>query len=331
MMQQPTPQALATPGPEAKLPAHVAVSGIAALVNGHPITDSEVTLEFLADGGQPTLDELIDRELIDQAAKKAHVTVTAAEIDARLKEAKQQVMAQIWMRSPGLTWAQFLTSQGRTEYYVRQNIKTRLLLEKLVAKSMPPVSLAGKMHLYHILFLTIPMPGHPTPHSDSDALAQAERVRAMIESGKLTFQQAAKQYSEDTYTAQKGGDLGWVAPTDPYDPDFMKAAQALKEGEISQPVKSRYGYHLIYLARIGAHATPAEIKAATDADEQARVSQALQPYLEKLHNDAKIQNLLMPGVPLPNPTAGPAVTMSHPVNVPPIRRAAPTAPAKTTH
>lgn len=305
-MQQPTPQALATPGPEAKVPAHVAVSGVAATVNGRPITDAQVTAEFLADGGQPTLDELIDRELIDQAATKAHVSVTEAEVDARLKDAKKQVMQQIWMRSPGLTWAQFLTSQGRTEYYVRQNIKTRMLLEKLVAKTLPPVSLDGKMHLYHILFLTIPMPGHATPHSDADALAAANRVRAEIESGKITFQAAAKQYSEDTYTAAKGGDLGWVAPTDPYDPDFLKGAEALKEGDISQPIKSRYGYHLIYLARTGAHASPAEIKAATDAQQEGRVSQALQPYLQKLHDQAKIQNLLMPGVPLPKPAAAPA-------------------------
>lgn len=312
------------------MPGHIAISGIAAMVNGHPITDTAVAQEFLADGAQPTLDELIDRELVDEAAKKAHVTVTAAEIDSRMKEAKQQVMAQIWMRSPGLTWAQFLTSQGRTEYYVRQNIKTRLLLEKLVAKTIPPVSLVGKIHIYHILFLTIPMPGHSTPHSDSDALAQAEKVRAEITSGKITFQQAAKQYSEDTYTAQKGGDLGWVAPTDPYDPDFLKGAEALKEGDVSQPVKSRYGYHLIYLARTGAHATPAEIQTASDAQQQARVSQALQPYLDKLHAGAKIQNLLMPGVPLPKPAAAQgAMMMPRPA---PVHMApAPNAPATATN
>lgn len=307
-MQQPTPQALNTPGPEAKVPAHIDVSGAAAIVNGHPITNNDLAREMLADGGQPVLNDLIDRTLIDQAAAREHVTVTSAEIDALLNQTKQQVMSRVWMQNPGITWAQFLTQQGRSEYYVRTEVKTRLLLQKLVAKTLPPVSLAGKMHLYHILLLTIPMPGHGTPHSDADALAQIQKIRADIASGKISFQDAAKKYSEDTYTAEKGGDLGWVAPTDPYDPDFLKAAEGLKEGEISQPVKSRYGYHLILLAKTGNHATPAEIKAATDAVEEQRVAQDLQPYLTQLHAQAKIQNLLMPGVPMPPmPNAGPGV------------------------
>ncbi|HZV21568.1 MAG TPA: peptidylprolyl isomerase, partial [Hyphomicrobiales bacterium] len=207
VMQTPTPQAINTPGPEARVPARIDVPGNAAVVNGHPITNDQLVEEYLKDGGQPTLNELIDRELVDQAAAKAHVTVTPAEISAKLADAKKQFMAQLWMRSPGITWAQFLTSQGRSESFVRENIRMTLLLEKLVAKTLPPISLAGKVHLYHILLLTTPQLGH-TPHTDADAQAQLAKIRADIVSGKITFQEAAKKYSEDS-TASKGGDLGW--------------------------------------------------------------------------------------------------------------------------
>ncbi len=287
------------------MPSEISVSGNAAIVNGEPITNEDLVREYMKDGGQPALGDLIDAKLVDQAAAKAHVTVTPAEVDARIKQEKQQVMSQIWMRQPGVTWAQFLTAQGRSEYYVRQKVRTIVLLEKIVAKNLPPVSLAGKTHVYHILLLTIPMPGHDKPHTDADALAKIKQIRSDIESGKITFEAAAKKYSEDEASALKGGDLGWLGSTDSLDPDFMKGMLALKEGQVSDPVKSRFGYHLIYAARSGNHATPAEIKQVTDSQMEGRVGQLIQPYLEQLRSSAKIQNLLMPGVPMPPPPGTP--------------------------
>lgn len=82
----------------------------------------------------------------------------------------------------------------------------------------------------------------------SDEAAQSELItlRTSILNGELSFADAAKKYSEDTGSASLGGELGY-APANTYVPSFARALVNLQEGEISQPVKSNYGWHLIYL------------------------------------------------------------------------------------
>lgn len=71
-------------------------------------------------------------------------------------------------------------------------------------------------------------------------------IRQSIKDGTTTFESAAKTYSEDPGSADKGGALGWNNP-DRYDPAFKKGLAKLKKGEISQPIKSAFGWHLIEL------------------------------------------------------------------------------------
>lgn len=82
----------------------------------------------------------------------------------------------------------------------------------------------------------------------SDEAAQSELItlRTSILNGELSFADAAKKYSEDTGSASLGGELGY-APANTYVPGFARALVNLQEGEISLPVKSNYGWHLIYL------------------------------------------------------------------------------------
>lgn len=73
--------------------------------------------------------------------------------------------------------------------------------------------------------------------------ATANEVKQKLDAGEK-FEDLAKKYSKDTGTAQNGGDLGWFG-TGKMDPAFEKVAFALKMNEISTPVKSQYGYHII--------------------------------------------------------------------------------------
>ncbi len=78
--------------------------------------------------------------------------------------------------------------------------------------------------------------------SEGDGKRRMEDLKERLENGG-NFEELARQYSEDG-TAAKGGDLGWVNPGDTV-PEFEKAMMALKPGEISEPVRSPFGWHLI--------------------------------------------------------------------------------------
>lgn len=79
--------------------------------------------------------------------------------------------------------------------------------------------------------------------SDEQAKARLEDIRRRIENKTATFEDMARAYSNDA-SASRGGDLGTLYPGDTV-PEFEKAMNALKPGEISQPVRTPFGYHLI--------------------------------------------------------------------------------------
>ena len=100
-----------------------------------------------------------------------------------------------------------------------------------------------RVKVRHILFMTM-------GKSDEEAEEARKQADAVLEElrGGGSFEDLAKEHSEDPGNADNGGDLGWVS-RGMMDPAFEEASFALKEnGEITQsPVKSEFGYHLIRL------------------------------------------------------------------------------------
>jgi len=78
--------------------------------------------------------------------------------------------------------------------------------------------------------------------SDVEAKAKIDRIRERIETG-AKFEDQARVNSEDASSA-KGGDLGWINPGDVV-PDFQRAMENLKPNDLSQPVRSPFGWHLL--------------------------------------------------------------------------------------
>ena len=92
--------------------------------------------------------------------------------------------------------------------------------------------------------------------SADEALAEAVKIREAIVSGEISFEDAAKKYSSDSGSAEKGGSLGQFGKGQMVKP-FEEAAFSMQEpGELSEPVKTRYGYHIIRLDK----RYPSEIK-----------------------------------------------------------------------
>ena len=85
----------------------------------------------------------------------------------------------------------------------------------------------------------------PSPADEEYVRGRLDFLREEINGGK-EFEQMAKEWSQDLANAEMGGDLGWFGKGR-MDPAFEEAAFALNEGEVSEPVRSRFGYHLIKL------------------------------------------------------------------------------------
>jgi peptidyl-prolyl cis-trans isomerase SurA len=78
--------------------------------------------------------------------------------------------------------------------------------------------------------------------SEAEGKLRIDRIRERIESG-AKFEDQAKLNSEDA-SAVKGGDLGWISPGDTVR-DFEQTMERLKPGEVSTPVRTQFGWHLI--------------------------------------------------------------------------------------
>lgn len=97
-----------------------------------------------------------------------------------------------------------------------------------------------ELHARHILIKITPI------LNNQEALNRIKKLESDIHSGKISFPEAAKKYSDDPGSANQGGDLGWATPS-AYDPAFADALLHMKKGQLSAPVHSAFGWHLIEL------------------------------------------------------------------------------------
>jgi peptidyl-prolyl cis-trans isomerase SurA len=124
--------------------------------------------------------------------------------------------------------------------------------------------------------------------SESEAKARIDRIRDRLETG-AKFEDQAKLNSEDG-TSSKGGDLGWISPGDTV-PDFEAAMNKLKIGEISAPVRTQFGWHLIQVQERRTQDITAERKRdqARMALRQRKSDEAFQEWLRQMRDRAYVE------------------------------------------
>lgn len=129
--------------------------------------------------------------------------------------------------------------------------------------------------------------------SDSQAQALLQRLRQRIESGEK-FADLARLYSQDA-TAPQGGDLGWLSPGETV-PAFEQAMNALQPGQVSQPVRSPFGWHLIEVEGRRSKDMSKEYRRiqARQILFQRREEPAYEAWLSQLRGKAYIDNRLDP-------------------------------------
>ncbi len=105
--------------------------------------------------------------------------------------------------------------------------------------------------------------------SQTQAVARLGEVRASIMRGTTSFEAAAREFSQDG-SASQGGDLGWASPG-MFVPEFESVMDRLKEREISQPLVSRFGVHLLQvMERRSVELTPTQVRERLRAELRAQ-------------------------------------------------------------
>ncbi|MBW8349634.1 peptidylprolyl isomerase [Bacillus sp. IITD106] len=180
-------------------------------------------------------EQVLQQLVLDKVLSKEY-KVTDKDVDKKLEEIKAQVGPQFTM---------LLQQQGfKDEDEFRQVIKLNLLQEKSATKDIKVTEKEVKE------FYDNEKPDREVRHIfvEKDE-KKIKDIKAKLDKGE-DFAALAKEYSEDG-TAEKGGDLGFIAYDDPsMDQDFKDEAFKLKKDEISAPLQTQFGWHIIQVTDI---------------------------------------------------------------------------------
>ena len=187
-----------------------------------------------------TMKYLVQQDELEQRAKSLGIVVSDKDVDARIKQIKTQ-----YFGGSETKYKQQLKAQGLTEALLRVNLHGQILSEKLYAKVTGGVKVsdADIQKYYNDHQSTYAQAAsRDVRHILVNDKKLADQLEAQLKSGG-DFAKLAKQYSKDPGSAKQGGKLTiskgqTVAP-------FDKVAFSLKTNEISAPVHTTYGWHII--------------------------------------------------------------------------------------
>jgi peptidyl-prolyl cis-trans isomerase SurA len=151
------------------------------------------------------------------------------------------------------------------------------------------VTVVDQTHARHILVKISELT------SETDAKRRVAELKDRLDNGGAKFEELAKAHSEDA-SAPTGGDLGWLSPGDTV-PEFEQAMRMLKPGEISDPVQSPFGWHLIQVVerRTQDVSKERQRQAARQAIRARKADSAFQEWLQRLRDRAYVEYRLEEG------------------------------------
>lgn len=194
-------------------------------------------------------------------------------------------------RLPNTFWDSMRNNVEKDTVYLSRSQNAIHLFKLLDERNGVIAKLAGtpveKTHVRHIL-LTV---SNITP--EADVLRRLHSIRERIISGQADFQTMARLNSVDG-SATRGGDLGWVQPGDLV-PAFEQAMNKLNPGEISEPIKSPFGFHLIEVdeRRLDKNSSPERMRLqARAALREKKLAEAVYNWQRELRDRAYVENHL---------------------------------------
>lgn len=266
------------------------------------------------------VNELIVKTLLDQEMDKRKIKVTDDDINQELKNIIDKIGSKEKfneiLKQNGITAAQF--KKDLTEEVKIKKLVDSLSLvsvgdgevNKYYKANMDKFKYPDKVKASHILIsanpqeikemITSSAEGKKLSTSEVDKKVneeiaskakKASELLAKVKQDPTSFAKVAKESSDDTMSAQQGGDLGYFSSQEMVEP-FSKAAFSMKPNTISDVVQTPYGYHIILVTdRIKAGTEPLtkvkqEIKDYLENQEKVKI---LQTFVDSLKKNAKIE------------------------------------------
>jgi len=230
----------------------------------------------------PVFEELVRQGLLEEKFRKLvtdGISVGPAELQVEFRNKNEKVKLDYTLIKPEDLEAKISPDDGEIRAAYEKNKAKYQVPERRVARyalvdvnqirqsvqvsddmlklqyqaSIQQYQVPNRVHVEHILFMTV----GKTDAEVEEIKKRAEDVLKQVKKGGK-FEDLAKKYSEDPGSKDKGGDLSWITQGQTV-PEFEKTAFSLPAGQISDLVKSQYGFHIIkVLEKETAHTKPFE-------------------------------------------------------------------------
>ena len=187
------------------------------------------------------IDYYVQKELKKQACDEKGITIDSSQVDEKIDQMKQNYDSD-------QAWQDALKSAGLTEEQYRESVEEGLQDEQLMQNVAGDAATASDdqvlemLNTYSSMFNGAKRSSHILFASGDEETAQS--VLDKINAGTLDFAEAAKQYSTDEGSKEKGGDVGWDA-INSFVQAYTDALSGLSKGQVSGLVTSDYGIHII--------------------------------------------------------------------------------------
>jgi parvulin-like peptidyl-prolyl isomerase len=238
---------------------------VLARVNGEDVMASEVDRELARVVGKRNVDDkaraairaqvleqVIDRHLVHQWLIRTGRGATAAEIDQAAERIKRDLAER------KREWGAYLKDQSLTDEEWRRESAWRIAWSRQVAERFDDAGLkkyferrrrdfdGTQIRIRHLLLRG---DEKRSPEATKKLIDRVAAIRQAIADGKISFNQAVRLHSQAP-TKETGGDLGFITRHGEQVESFAKAAFALDKGQISSPVVTPFGVHLIQCVEI---------------------------------------------------------------------------------
>lgn len=244
------------------------------------------------------LDRMIVEQIELQMAENAKLSVDETQLNSTMRGIAQ---------NNGMTldeFASMLEKQGQTLADVREQVRRELLIRQVQQSQVASKITVSDREVdrfleqsgqnsnvsYHLAQILVAVPQSPTPDQVSQAQAKAQDLYRQLQGG-ADFQQLAVTESDDAQALQ-GGDLGW-RPAAQIPSIFADVIPELSKGEVSEPIRSPSGFHLVKLIDTrGGSGGQMTREQASQAIFQRKVNDELEAWTQEIRASAYIDNRL---------------------------------------